>query len=125
MKLDFGKYTNCTKMAKEIDADFYGQYEHVLVCADTNKMWVAKILVGYDEEYNRDSSKVLIERNNIDSLDASYLKMVDHVDLAITTLQADIDDGCNWDVLECDSVEDALDNLADVFGINEEDCDEN
>ena len=120
MKLEFGKYTKCTKLANKIDEEFFKQYEAVLICPDVQNFWVAKILVGWNEDYEQEEGAVLIERNNIDDYSARHLKPYDHDAIAKKVLKLDSEDGSNWDMLACESVKDAYEQLADIFGINEE-----
>lgn len=120
MNLDFGKYTECTELAKEIDSGHFGDYEKVFICPDTRNFWVCKILVGYDEEYNQDESSTLIERNNIEDFCARNLRAgLEDKELAMLVLEADAQDGCNWDVTQCDSLDEAVEHVDGGFGINE------
>ncbi len=124
MKFEFGKYTDVTEYAKKLSKENdgmgeYHQYEKILICPDTNDAWVARILVGYNEEYNKDEDKVLIERNKIDGMGAKY----HHINIPLypkKLLMEDMEEGEQWDVKECDSVDEALGILADIFGIIEE-----
>jgi len=121
-KLEFAKYTDVTKAAKELDQDFYGQYEKVLICPDVKTVWISKILKGYDEDYNQVENSIIIERNNLDDFSAKEIDLFNNHDNFIKILfEADIDDGCNWDVTPADDMEDALDMLSDGFGIIDED----
>jgi len=121
MELEFAKYTDVTKLAKKVDSGFYGEYEKILICPDTNNFWVAKILKGYDGTYERNEDVVLIERNNIDDFSAKDLKIYTASNLAREVLTSDSEDGSNWDNLECESVEEALEEIDSGFGIIEED----
>jgi len=123
-KIEFGKYTEVTKRAKEFDKEFFNEYERVFICPDVHNFWIAKILVGINEDYEEQEDCVLIERNNIDEVSAKHLKMphgLSDNELIDVVLKADSEDGSNWDVLECDSVEDAIEELSDVFGVILED----
>ncbi len=120
MKFEFAKYTDVTTVAKKMDKEFYGQYEKVLICPDVKSVWVAKILKGYDEDYNVSEDSILIERNKIDEYSAKHSKVLKADLFGSRVLQADIDDDCNWDVEPYDDIEDALDKLSDGFGIIEE-----
>lgn len=46
MKLEFGNYTEVTTRAKEIENDFFEQYEKVFICPDVHNFWISKILVS-------------------------------------------------------------------------------
>ena len=121
MKLEFAKYTEVTTRAKEINSDFFKEYEKVFICPDVHDCWVSKILVGFNENYEEQEDCVLIERNKIDDYSAKHMKVIDASTLIDGVLKADSEDGTNWDVLECDSVEDAIEQLEDGFGIFLED----
>ena len=124
MKFEFAKYTDVTKYAKELskengDMGEYKIYEKILICPDTNDTWVARVQVGYNSDYNTVKDAVIIERNNIDGEGAKYTN-INAVDFCKKILMADMEDGCNWDVTDCDSIEDAIERLDDGFGIIEE-----
>ena len=121
MKLEFTKYTEVTTRAKEIKSDFFKEYEKVFVCPDVHNFWISKILVGYNENYEKQDDCVLIERNNIDDYTAHHLKIFSPETLVDMVIKADSEDGCSWDALECDSVEDAINQLEDGFEIFLED----
>ena len=119
-KLEFGKYTEVTKRAKEFNKEFFNENERVFICPDVHNFWIAKILVGINEDYEEQEDCVLIERNNIDEVNVKYLKMPHRLsddELIDLILNIDSEDGSNWDVLECDSIEDAIEQLSDGFGI--------
>jgi len=122
MILEFAKYTEVTTRAREIDEVVYKQYEKVFVCPDVHNFWIIKILIGYNEEYIEDDDKVLIERNKINEVSAKHLD--NSSDLALSNdelidfvLKTDAEDGSNWDVLECDSIDDAISHIDGGYGL--------
>ena len=119
MELEFAKYTDITKFAKEKEPDKYNEYNKILICFDTKTVWIARVLEGYDKDYNMCDDSFILERNNIDLFNASYLKGSNHKILVEEILEED--DLCNWDFEVCDSEEDAIDMLDDGFGIIGED----
>ena len=123
------------------------KYEGVYVCMDVKDFWVCRILNGYDEEYERDEDKYLVERNRIsiydvmDKLHEQYGKKLpvfeecewEHkmknkvhdfldkhktLDIIKAVLILDDDEGLeNWDCCEADSMEEAVEMIDDGFGI--------
>ena len=57
------------------------RYLGIYVCMDTNDFWISRILKGYDEEYEKNPDKYLVERNKFSNEDvveksAKYLTEV-------------------------------------------------
>lgn len=75
--MEFAKYYNVSnlveemKKAEEIDGYPTGddKFEGVYVCMDTNDFWISRINKGYNEEYEREDGKYLVERNKISIYD--------------------------------------------------------
>ena len=116
MRFEFAKFTDVTEYAHSLELA-YLEYEKVYICPDTNDAWIGRILVGYDDEYNKNPEKVLVERNNIDGYGAKYYN-IKSPNYAKMVLQED--DFCNWDVYECESLAEAIELLDDGYGIIEE-----
>ena len=118
MKLEFAKYHDITEVAHDFDSE-YQQYQKVLICVDVYTFWLARIQEGWrdDEEegYVQDEHNTILERNNIEK---------EHKGQKIETMKQlldvlEEDDFSNWDVENCDSVEDAVDMLDDGSGFGE------
>jgi len=114
MNMKFAKYYEITELAKEVNPDMFNEYEKIFICSDTNTFWLAKILADYNEDYEPSIGTYMLERNNIEkSFKGEQLSLIDLNNLLIE------DDGSNWDNLQCDSLEDALDNLDSGYGLGE------
>ena len=120
----FAVYTDVTRIAKKHFPNWFDIYDRVLICPDTNDVWVARIQTGIDAEYESNPDVTLLERNCIsyDELGLTCRQLV-HADpgmfnrLAVRILQADVDDGGNWDNQEVADVEAAMDLLDGGYGI--------
>lgn len=124
MRFEFARYTDVTKYAKKLSADNgdmseYKIYDKILICPDTDDTWIAKIQTGYDSDFEKVEGAVIIERNNIEGFGAKWTD-IKSSNYAYAMLMADMEDGCNWDVTDCESVEDAIEMLDDGFGIIKE-----
>lgn len=153
--MEFAKYYDVSNVVedmmnkKEIWAYPTGddKYEGVYICMDVKDFWVCRILKGYDEEYERDEDKYLVERNKIsiydvmDKLHEQYGKKLptfeegewEHtiknkvhdfldkhktLDIIKAVLTLDDDEGLeNWDCCEAESLEEAVEMIDDGFGI--------
>jgi len=120
MKFEFARYTDVTKYAKKYSKDKsfneYVVYEKILICPDTHDCWVAKIQVGYNEQFEKDPDKVIIERNKLDGMGARWGDITDPM-YCREVLRLDIEYGCYWDVIEYDTIEEAIEDLDGGFGI--------
>lgn len=118
--LETARYTDVTTIAKELSSE-YDIYEKILVCPDIKTFWVARIQLDINEEFEKEEGKVLIERNNIEEFEVSReirrsIALNTQKKLVEKVLQADVDNGFeNWDNLECESLEDAIDELGDGY----------
>lgn len=124
----FAIYTDVTSIAKKHFPNWFDIYDRVLICPDTNDVWVARIQTGIDEEYEPNPDVTLLERNCIsyDDLGLTCSQLIrtapDAFDqLAVRILQADVDDGGNWDNKEVSDTEAAIDLLDGGYGIIAED----
>ncbi|MDF2950554.1 MAG: hypothetical protein K0S18_137 [Anaerocolumna sp.] len=134
------------KMIKDGKLDCYSDcmdnLSGVYICSDTKDFWVARINKDLNDEYDEEEVVYLIERNKIDNWDViekvgetfnketprQYTKIDMHNFINETSermlfeavLMIDDFNGLeNWDNYQCDSLEDAIDNLADIYGIEE------
>lgn len=123
-KLEFAKYTDITTFAKELSSE-YNQYEKVLICPDVNTSWVARILLGFDDDYNVCEDAVLIESNNLDKFGVKHnkhFKSWTNIAYAKAILEADLETGLeNYEIIECDDMDEAFKKLSDISGIIQED----
>jgi hypothetical protein len=114
MVFEFGKYTEVTDFVFKTRPEYKNEgYVRFFICPDTWDFWFVRVLEDVNEEYEKEEGAFLIERNKIE-------KEHKGEKLSIVKLKEIIeeDDMSNWDVLECTSIEEVIDNLSDVFGIN-------
>lgn len=114
MRLEFAKYTEVTKLAKELNQG-YAEYERIFVCPDTNDMWLCRILKGYDYEYEKDENSYLLERNKIELPWKHYTVGEEFVKICLEE-----DDFCNWDSEQSYDLEELIEMVDGGFGIIEE-----
>ena len=125
------------------DDKFCGVY----VCMDTNDFWISRINKGYNEDYEKEEGKFLVERNRIsiydvmDKLHELYGKRLPN--FKETDLQYELKNKChdyldrfkerniieaviciddfdglsNWDCYETDSLQEAVDIIDGGYGI--------
>jgi hypothetical protein len=155
IRMEFAKYYNVSnlveKMQKAEEIDCYptdkDKLEGVYVCMDTNDFWISRINNGYNEEYDREDGKYLVERNKIsiyyvmDKLHElyskklpdfkendlqfemknkchDYLKKFKAKDICKAVILLDDYDGLsNWDCYETDSLEKAIEIIDGGYGI--------
>ena len=75
--MEFAKYYDVSHiiddMVKKEEVDCYptceDKFKGVYVCMDTNDFWISRINKWYNEEYEKDENKYLIERNKISIYD--------------------------------------------------------
>jgi len=117
MEFEFAKYTEITELYKKHslslqDGDGYIRF---FICPDVHTFWLARVIEGFNESYEKEEGSFLIERNNIEKKDRSEKltkqKVVDIIE---------DDDFSNWDIYECQSMEEVIDILDDGNGIVEE-----
>lgn len=134
---------------KEIDCYPTGKekFEGIYVCMDTNDFWISRINKGYNEEYEKDENKYLVERNKISIYDVmdklheqygkrlpifkasdmqfeqknkvhQYLKKFNTLSIIKAVIVLDDEDGLsNWDCYEADSLEEAIEIIDGGYGI--------
>lgn len=156
IKMKFAKYYNVSslveKMTKNEEITYpVGQdkYFGVYVCMDTNDFWICRILKGYDENYETNPDKFLVERNKFSNEDViekicekfnrrfptitkednSYtirIKLHRFIDRCATkqickaVILLDDEDGLsNWDCCEANSLEECIDIIDGGFGIEQ------
>lgn len=113
MEFQFGKYTEITDFAFKINPQYKNEkYIRFFICPDVWDNWFVRVLDGYNEEYEPEEGKFLIERNNISKDHRSDKLSINKVKQIILD-----DDGSNWDILAVDSMEDVIEQLDAGFGI--------
>lgn len=113
LKFEFGKYTEITDLAFKLNPSYKENgYVRFFICPDTNDFWFVRVLEGVNEDYEDEEGVYLIERNNIRKARGEKLTLQKTKDIILD------DDGCNYDILECDSMDEVIENIADIFGIN-------
>jgi hypothetical protein len=63
LELEFGKYVEVTIKAKSLFPIDYIDYEKIFICKDFKNNCIARILKGYNSEYEKVNGKWLIEIN--------------------------------------------------------------
>lgn len=153
--MEFAKYYDVSNIVNEMmeekeiccypigEEKFCGVY----VCMDTNDFWIVRINKGYDEDYERNEDKYLVERNKISIYDVmdklheqygnklpefrendmqfqiknkahGYIGRFSTKDIVKAVIILDDEDGlCNWDCMEADSLEEAVDIIDGGYGI--------
>ena len=119
MKLEFGKYTEITNFAKKVNPEMFDHYLKVYICPDTLNWWLSMIQEGLDEDYNKAPGMFLIERANPDYPDEDRCDQKYLTDQVVKQVLEDWD-GCCWDNHQTVSLEEAVELISDVFGINSE-----
>lgn len=153
--MEFAKYYEATNVVedmlnkKEIDCYPTGEdkFLGVYVCMDKSDFWVCRILKGYDENFEHDDNKYLVERNQISVYDVMYklheqfgkelpvfrknewsvymknkvhnfLNQHNTLDIIKAVLILDDEDGLsNWDYYEEESLEKAIAGINGGYGI--------
>lgn len=153
--MEFAKYYDISsiveKMQNDGEIDSYprgkDKFSGVYVCMDTNDFWISRINKGYNEEYEPDDEKYLVERNKISIYDVmdklyelyrkklpefketdlsyemknkvhDYLKRFKAKDIVKAVVMLDDFDGLsNWDCCEADSLEEAIKIIDGGYGI--------
>jgi len=133
-KLELGKYydvtTRCYTHPVEAAVKYYVGYEKIYLCADTNNLWIA--MVGYSSTYyiNRDkleytdglkfNSECNIVPNIImlqakDLIDINTMSHYLDAVLLMHSMKGDL-----WDTIECNSYNEYINIISNIFGIGSE-----
>lgn len=153
--MEFAKYYNVSdivdNMIKNEEIDCYPtgeeKFDGVYVCMDTNDFWISRINKGYNEDYEKDENKYLVERNKIDIYDVMdklhelhgkklpdfneyighmqkrnavkrYISQHGTLNIIKAVIILDDEDGLsNWDCCEADSLEEAVEIIDGGYGI--------
>ena len=147
--MEFAKYYNSTKVLDQLlkESKVFSYQEDyckgVYVCSDTHDMWICRILEGYNNEYEKEEGKWLVERNKIGKYelidfineeelteekwevnnknDLHYvLSNIPIENLIRYTILFDDNQGLeNWDNLQCGSYSECIEAIDSGFGIVE------
>ncbi len=114
MKFEFAKATDITKFAQSRMPEMYQEYEKIYITPDTNDYHILRILKGFDEDYEPNNDKVILEHQLIPK---------DKKEEGIHSLEKllkilDQDDGGNYDYLVRDTFEECIKIVDGGFGIN-------
>ena len=153
--MKFAVYYNVSHIVDEMtekgELDSYptgnDKFKGVYVCMDTNDFWICRIIEGYNEDYEKEDNKFLIERNKVSIYDVmdklydkfkkrlpvfkesdlsyekknkvhGYLDKFTTNDIVRAVVSLDNDDGLsNWDYCVEDSLEAAINTIDDGYGI--------
>lgn len=153
----FAKYYDVSsfveKMTDNGDITCYpsgdNKYLGIYICMDTNDFWISRILKGYDENYEENPDKYLVERNKFSNIDViekvceifnGKIPLITNKDNDYTrrikshnffdryatkqicqaVILLDDEDGLtNWDCCEADSLEECIDIIDGGFGIEQ------
>lgn len=117
MKFEFAKYHDITTIAHKHSEEYKG-YKKIFLCVDVNDFWIARIQEGYNEDYEREEGKWMVERNKIGK--DSKKQTIEGLHQIKKVLDLDLEDGLsNWDYEVRDSEEEVVDLLDDGFGFGE------
>lgn len=119
MKLEFGKYTDVTNLAKETNPEMFDIYEKVYICPDTNNWWVSAIQKDINQDYEKADGTYLIERADIDYPENCRIDNMFLTPEFVKTALKEWDGSC-WDNCEAGSLKSAIEIIDGGFGINEE-----
>ena len=153
--MEFAKYYDVSDIVdamiekEEIDGYPIGneKFSGIYVCMDTNDFWISRINKGYNEEYERDDDKFLVERNKISIYDVMdklheihgkklpefnekemqyeqknkvhmFIGRFNVMEIIKAVIILDDEDGLsNWDCCEADSLEEAIQIVDGGYGI--------
>ena len=153
--MEYAKYYNVSNLvetmqkAGEINEYPTGNnsFKGVYVCMDTNDFWISRIVEGYNEEYEKEEGKYLVERNKLDIYNVmdklhelyskvlpdfknsdkqfemknkchNYFKKYKTESICRAVILLDNEDGLtNWDCCEADSLEEAIEIIDGGYGI--------
>ena len=113
MNFEFGKYTEITKCAFERNAEYErAGYTRLFICPDVWNFHFIRVLPGYNGDYQKDESKILVELNEID---------VDRKGQNLSMFKLnqilDEDDFSNYDYHVFTNMEDVIESIDEGFGI--------
>ena len=112
MEFQFGKFTEITDLAYEVNPNYKKEgYIRFFICPDVNDFWFVRVLKDINVDYEKEEGVLLLERNNIwkqkaETLDINKVKKI-----------IEEDDGSNWDIKQYRSIENLIEDIDGGFGI--------
>lgn len=113
MRFEFAKATDITTFAKSEMPEMYGEYEKIYITPDTNDYHILRILKGFDEDYEVNENKVIIEHQMIPKTKTDKIHTLEKLRKILEE-----DDGGNYDYKVKNSVEECIEIVDGGFGIN-------
>ena len=115
MKFEFAKYTDVTELYKKYNDDLHDGdgYIRFCMCLDVNDIWIARVLEGFNEEYEKEKGCYLLERDRVAK---RYKTEGLSLNKAIELIKED--DFSSWDVKEYLDLEELIQDIDGGYGIN-------
>ena len=114
MKFEFAKATDITEFAKKNFEGMYEEYEKIYITPDTNDYHILRILKGYDEDYETNGDKVILEHQMIGKAKKETINSMRKLKIILEE-----DDGGNYDYKVKDSVAECIEIVDGEF-VNEQ-----
>ena len=112
MKFEFGKFTEITDLAFEVNPNYKQEgYIRFFICPHVNDFWFARVLKDTNEDYEKQEGVFLLERNNI------WKQKSETLNINKVKRFIEEDDGSNWDIKEYRSIEMLIEDIDGGFGI--------
>lgn len=125
--MEFAKYYNVTAKLdsminkKQVSSYKENEYRGVFICNDVHDMWIYRILEGYNEDYEKEDGKYLLERNKIDKYDLCDFLKEESGDIA-QTVNRTLRDLYIEELLTVDEIIEAIILMDDEAGLENWDC---
>lgn len=114
MKFEFGKYTEITDLAFEVNPSYKNEgYIRFFICPDVWDFWFIRILKDVNEDYEHEEGSFLMERNKIE-MD----KKGENLTLSKVKKIISEDDLSNWDFEQSFDVNELITMIDAGFGIH-------
>ena len=112
MTFEFAKFTEVTSLAHKVNSEYKSNnYTRIFLCPDVKDIWLARILEGYNKDYEQEIGSFILERNKVDLAIPRLL----NENIAQCILEED--DFSNWDYYCFKSMEECIEALDDGYGI--------
>lgn len=114
LRFKFPMYTEITALALAVRPSIIEgtAARRFFICDDVNSFWFVRMLPGLNAEYE-DCDRVLLERDNIDKINKSERLTLNRLVAIIND-----DDRDQWDCSDYIDVSEAIDSLANIWGVN-------
>lgn len=137
------RITNLKEMTKELDLTSYEGYKDIYVWIDIDTIHISRVLEGYNDEYDREDGKIILEQKDIFFFDLinflneekemkikdeykekglfhDFIEQFDKREVAKWIIDYDDFTGLESDDYKCfDNIKDVLDIIDGGFGILE------